>query len=460
MRVIIFLCVFSVSLVQSGTPADWGKDLFKNPGKYFSNNYEKSLFIGFKKKFKNVSIENIIKEDRRSILHLKLKSSSEYLLVCELDKNLKIKRIFRQLKFLSDMDRSIIDKIIIQWLGKFFYHLDAGNKEAMYDLVFHKETKILYKNLSDKKDIIKQLLKDFPAAINPQQLKIEAVDSKYRVGVFISLGSNIMLEVNSRLANITNTDELQENLFRDLETVFRENNQNKQNKFLSLKERIKYITENYPKSHIKEDTLKINYPNLGLKTLSEMNYILAQDNAGPKFSSIIQIKMNEAGSALLLNGRYPLSFYQAPGLNKDYKPIVKTAVEHLFNQFICMSFAAKEAYPWEISGTVKYRGYLYHNLSVPATAKWAALWQELKQEGALYFYPSSIDILENEIVVHGLIYILKDEQMNFYHFGEVAARFSDFQNLSRINIELNFYPFLSRVGVSGFKEWQNILQSN
>ena len=195
-----------------------------------------------------------------------------YQLVCELNDQLKIKRVYRYLPFLEGKDYSISDRIIIKWVGKFFYHLDIGDEEAMYDLVFHNDTKLVYNKLTDKRQIIRRLLEDFPKIIKPREIEIKSNKSKYRVGIYASLGSNLLLEINSKLANITDTDELQENLYINLErAIYKTKSASIGTKYL---ENIYSIAAAYPDAVLKGDTLQIKYPCLGLNSLKRIYYLL------------------------------------------------------------------------------------------------------------------------------------------------------------------------------------------
>lgn len=451
MRTIYIIFLLSCFIFGQSIEQDkWITGLLKNPATAFSNNYEKHLFSQFRKKFSNLKVENIVKNDKTYILQLDLGKKQTYHLSCVLNDQFKIKRIYRDLPFLKSREYSVSDRIIIKWIGRFFYHLDSGDKEAMYDLIFHNDTKLIYNKITDKKQIIQSLLNDFPRTIKPREIEIRSSMSKYRVGIYVFLSADLFLEINSKLANITDTDELQENLYLNLERAINKAKDYSENKEIS--EKIKTIINSYPNAALEGDTLLINYPELGLKALSKIRYLLKINKSGIDISSIIHLKTDASKSTLFFNKSYPLSFYKNPNIKNNYMWEIEKAIGNLFTQFICLPFLQKNFLSWQLSGEVKYRGYLYHDLIIKNTKQWSTFWAELKKEGAIYFYPSSVDISDNEMIIHGLVYILKDGQMNFYHFGELLARYTDFSNLNKAKIELNFYPFLSRVGVKRFDE--------
>ncbi len=105
----------------------------------------------------------------------------------------------------------------------------------------------------------------------------------------------------------------------------------------------------------------------------------------------------------------------------------------------------------DISGSVNYRGYEKHQILLNNKQQWIQFLHSLRKEGAFYFYPSKLDY-RGQIIIHGLLYIVNENSLNFYHFGEIMTRFSESDDKSKMSIELSLYPFLSRFGVSKFDE--------
>ena len=175
-----------------------------------------------------------------------------------------------------------------------------------------------YDGQTDKKEIIARLLSDFPSIIKPNDISIEAQKSKFRVSVFIQFSANILLEIDSKLANITNTDELQENLFSKLSENFRNGKvQDPVSSRTSADSKIDEIVKIYSGSKYSEDLLTIHYPDLGMKTLQNINYkIIPKNDPGlNSFSSSIKIAAHNSEGTVLLNDVYPLSLYKKPNLD-------------------------------------------------------------------------------------------------------------------------------------------------
>ena len=441
--ILLIFIIFFVVFGQHSKQDNWVKQLIQKPDVVFADDYEKYLFAEFRKKFPELVIKNTVHNTNAIILDIMLDSDESYYLACMVDKHKRIKHIYRYIPAFNNDNYSISDQIITRWVGKFFYHLDIGDKEAVYDLVYHNDTKLVYKQISSKKEIINSLMRDFPKIIKPDKIDISAAASQYRVAIYIYLTSNLLLEINSKLANITDTDELQENLFTALGKSIKTVGPVQHNSDV-----IKSIISVYNNIKIKKDTLQIDYPDIGMKALKNINYIFKKREDKEDFYSLISLQGNNIEETLTLNKSYPLSIYN--NFNRIDKHKMEQAIAALYNQFIQMQFANYDFSQWQIKGIVKYRGYLYHDIIINNTLGWTAFLRELAKEGALYFYPSAIETAQDKIIVHGLIYILKDQQMNFYHFGEIVAKFNKLNNLNNIEIELNLYPFLSRVGVKNF----------
>jgi hypothetical protein len=451
----LFYIIFFVSILNSNADnyinINWCHLVFQNPDKYITDNYEKHIFKKFISKFPNIKIKKVYKIQNTCFAETIINSKQSYILSFDLDKNNNIKKISRHLIQFDFENKSIREIAILKWLFKFFYYLDAGAKEAMYDMVFHEETKIQYFGLSDKKEIITKLIKDFPIIILPNSINVTEEQSSYFVRVSIKLMENIYLEITNKLSNLTDTYELQEDLFNRIKRSILEEPKN--TKSLLTKDKIfEKITQIYPNAIVNSDTVTIPHPKQGIKVMDGIEYLIQDTIFKPMVASRLKLNYNEENSTIILNNAYPISFYKSPQIENLPIDQLTIALESVYNLFIQFCHKNNVINFGQMTGEVQYRGYQKHNLDLKNIYEWNHFWNVLYNEGSVYFYPSRIDYLKNEINIQGLLYVIKDQNMNFYHFGELITHLPQERSELDVKLELNFYPFLSRIGVSSFNE--------
>jgi len=71
----------------------------------------------------------------------------------------------------------------------------------------------------------------------------------------------------------------------------------------------------------------------------------------------------------------------------------------------------------------------------------------LRTEGSLYFYPSKIDYEQKNILIHGIMYILHENNFNYYHFCELKIIFLNKADPEMLELELELFPFVKNLDV-------------
>ena len=95
-----------------------------------------------------------------------------------------------------------------------------------------------------------------------------------------------------------------------------------------------------------------------------------------------------------------------------------------------------------IKGMIKYKGYKIHDVDLQNSEQWLNLLEVLRQQGALYFYPSKIDDVEAHLMIYGLLYVIERGKASFYHFGELTVTFSKNNKLPENEFKLILYPYI------------------
>jgi hypothetical protein len=430
----------------------WAEELLFNHTGYFSDAYEKNIFNIFKKKFPKARIKDFVFYEQKNFVELTLEIDKKaYVLVIELDGKGKVKGVQRKILDMVLKKDSTVEQLVFKWLGKFLYRIDAGDDESIYDLIFHADTRISYKKIKSKKEIIKHLKADFPRYIQPFQINLEELPSSFLVQISIHLAEDIYLEISNTLANITNTDELQESLYKKIASdILSVNSDDPSNLITSKKQLIDYLSDYYIHARMDLDTLIIPYPRQGIKELKQMKYLIADKGAKINIDPILYLNEKRKGT-LMINDAYPVSSYRSDSGESNDLSELRNALKLMYRMFLLEIKSRAVKNDTDISGIVNYRGYEKHQIRLNNRQQWIHFLHSLRKEGAFYFYPSKLDY-RGQIIIHGLLYVVNENSLNFYHFGEVITKFSESDEKLKMNIELSLYPFLSRFGVSKFEE--------
>jgi len=244
------------------------------------------------------------------------------------------------------------------------------------------------------------------------------------------------------------TDVLQESLYVQL--LMEINNPSReitaafpQNKFQLLQRGLQY----YPKAVLRGDTIIIPYPARKIKKFKEIKYFIpteyfTEHSEIASFQPEIQLFLNPEKSTLIINNSYLLSYYRSPGINnKSLQQSIKV-LQYIFNLLLPYTNNIRKIRGYDTKAVVYYKGYTEHTIKLDSEKKFYAFWESLCGQGSLYFFPSKIDDLEKRIIVYGLLYVIKDNILNAYHFGELTVAFSKQHKRERVELQLDFYPFV------------------
>jgi len=454
----IFFIISYVSAQNTIINSYWGKQLLKYPQQFFISSYEKDIFQKFQKKFSHIQFKKIEQYDTSCLIELYLSQGNAfYSLILELDKDKKIASVYRNLLKTDIKQGREADEIILKWLGKFFYRIDAGDSAAMYDMVFNKNIDMRYNGLSDKSKIIIKLLEKFTGIVKPLEINLQKKSSLYSVRVSFQFSADLFFQIPAELASASDTDVLQENLLNMI-MIHMNNNYNTGNAYSIPKDRSKLLEQvnrYYPESIIQDDEILIPYPQRITKVLKEIRYeILGEKfDSGFSFSEInaqVNLEYKKDRGLITMNNTCKISLYQTPGIQHYTIEQSEKALQDIFKMILLFPFInAKDVYT-NLKGFVQYRGYNVHKIILATRHEWAIFWEVLRKEGSVYFYPSRIDDLENVLLIHGLVYVIKDNKYDLYHFGELTIRFP--KGNTDMEINLIFYPFVTRMALSSLKE--------
>jgi len=203
----------------------------------------------------------------------------------------------------------------------------------------------------------------------------------------------------------------------------------------------------YPKSIIRNDTLIIPYPPQKVDRFKEIKYFIPEGyfRNNNNFTSLqpqIQLHLNPEKSTLMINNSYLLSLYRSTDSHNNPLQHYKKVLQHVYNLLLPYTIIIRRQVKSNYNAFIHYKGYKEHNITLDSEEKFYAFWESLCGQGALYFFPSKIDDVETRIIVYGLLYVMRDDIINAYHFGELKVAFSK-KNMDKIDeLQLDFYPFV------------------
>jgi hypothetical protein len=216
----------------------------------------------------------------------------------------------------------------------------------------------------------------------------------------------------------------------------------------------KHIRKYYPNVDIMADTIFIPYPDLGMKIIDKIKYSIPNnyfsDLPGKAdIEAILKADFYKEKGILNLEKKYPVSIYLASGQEDSTINLAITRLQQIYTSFLMGSSPGTVSVDDRIEGSVKYRGYEAHDIKLNDFKEWNVLWNFLRKEGSIYYFPSRINVTNEGMTIRGLIYIFENVDLHFYHFGELILKYGSGKNTDT-NATLVLYPFLSRIGVSGF----------
>jgi hypothetical protein len=341
-------------------------------------------------------------------------------------------------------------------LGKFFYRLDAGDTAALYDMIFYEKNTIRYNGLSNKSEIVGKLTRKFTSNIQISKIEYQEQSSFLSIVASVPFSSDIFFRIAHDWAEAKNSDILQENLYHRI--ISRLNNTDSAISLISLESRLEllnYLKENYPEGNEQRDLFVIPYPQSLQHIINEIRYKIQVHQPGLgsnpiNVDPIIQLEFKQDRGILILNNTCNISYYSPHDHNNSDLHNSEQVLKKIFNMFILIPFIADKEFNKNLKGQVYYRGYKVHTINLISDHQWSNFWQVLRMEGSLYFYPTKIDDLGNEMIIGGLIYIHRNKRMDFYHFGELTINIPMDKNGMELSMKLDFYPYINRANVLDF----------
>lgn len=453
----IFLLV-SLAFCQSNKKnLSLGRQFLAYPQKYFVSSYEKAIFQRFKNRFPNINLKDVIAIQNNYLLEIFIvKEKKPYKLMLEMDTQERITSVYRYLSKDIIKSRKKSDAIILKWLGKFFYRLDAGDSAALHDMIFHEKNRIRYNNLSNKSEIVAQLFRKFQSIVPLSEINYQEQTSFYSIIASIPFSSDIFFQIAHEWVEVKDSDLLQRNLYQRIISALNKNESLESSmRFKSKLELLKYLKEYYPETIEQGDIFVVPYPQTLKQEIKEIRFKIKENTKQPGYNSInidpiLNFEFKQDKSILIFNKSCNISYYSPP--YKKIRNLERTEqlLKKIFNMFLLFPFTTHlESYK-DLTGEVYFRGYDVYKIELTINQQWSNFWQVLRNEGSIYFYPTKIDDFENEIVIGGFIYIIKDKRMDSYHFGELTIHVSDNMNDISLVMKLNFYPFINRTNVVDF----------
>jgi hypothetical protein len=247
------------------------------------------------------------------------------------------------------------------------------------------------------------------------------------------------------------TDALQEDLYLRIIAKLREPYQKNtlrppETSFQLLQNCLKY----YSNATLDGNALTVSYPVQKIKEVKEIRYLIPRDyfNQKKKISFLqpdIHLLYNRDKSTVTLNRSYTFSFYRLPGLKSNSLEQSKGAIQQIFNLIFPYPQMQNHHFLRELKGIIYFKGYQVHEIKIDSAKQLFTFWEYLRKDGSLYFYPSKIDDLGEHLIIHGLLYVIKDKIVNIYHFGELTISFRKSSQPIISEFKLIFFPFIKNL---------------
>jgi hypothetical protein len=256
------------------------------------------------------------------------------------------------------------------------------------------------------------------------------------------------LNVIAKPSDVIATDVLQESLYGQILSEINNPNQRSHSKPPEHKyQLLEGCRQYYPNATLRSDTLIIPYPDQKVERFKEIKYFIPAkyfgDNDKPtSLQPKIQLHLNPDKSTLMINNSYLLSYYRSPGIKNNSLEQCTKVLQYIFNLLLPYTTINGTPAGYNYNAIVHYKGYKEHEIKLDSEGKFYAFWESLSGQGSLYFFPSKIDDLETRTSVYGLLYVMKDDIVNAYHFGELKVTFSKLNMAEMYELRLVFYPFV------------------
>lgn len=261
-----------------------------------------------------------------------------------------------------------------------------------------------------------------------------------------SLGKNVV-----EYYHANDTDVLQEDLYHRLVSRIENHTSINENpipttRFQFFQNSLKY----YPEATLKGEMFIIPYPQGKFKNFKEMRYHIPSDFFKDNYpeSSLqpeITLQKSTEKSTLIFNNAYTLVFYRSPGIKSDALLKSTQAIQKIYNLILPGSQKSEPDKSFYIKGTLFFKGYQPHTITFTTLSQLRLFLDELTVEGSLYFYPSRIEIHQKTIIINGLLYVIKDNILNIYHFAEIDIIFTNTSTPDYSEFKMTFYPYIKNL---------------
>jgi hypothetical protein len=273
-------------------------------------------------------------------------------------------------------------------------------------------------------------------------------DNSHVFSKTVVLQADSSVKRTSKPSHDFDIDELQERLYAQI--ISEINNPKSDILHLTIKDKnqlIEICQQYYPKAKLNGDTLIIPYPPQKVEKFKQIRYLIPpsyfeKNSTITSLQPQIELYLNPDKSTLLINNTYFISLYRSPRVDNSSIRQYKKILQYIFNLLLPYTYKMNTIGNSKNKTIVYYKGYKEHTIHLESAEKFYAFWESLCGQGALYFFPSKIDDIESSIIVHGLLYVMKDGSLNIYHFGELKVMFSKQYLNAGYEIQLNFYPFV------------------
>lgn len=453
---LLFLAIVGLSIggarAQDGDTTTWIKNFWQNPQHYLADDYERSIFQKFTKKFPGAALRNISRKPagvQRENLIVQLKLSAYvpdyYLLIEKSALAGEVQRVYRYLPQLQDYADENVAGVNLQkeyqWLGKLLYRVDAGDSAAILDLIFYKDIKISYNRLTSKAEIAAALIRDYSKVVDVRQVDIKSHQQRLQVELQTQNFNGILLDLPDKFTENRNTDALQNELYQKFTTILRHPAGSTRLPPALREDPLR----RFPGSIIDGNSLKIPYLEKKVAGLPAMHFLLSTSGA---MTPQINLKVHSSG-IVAMNDGLKIPFYGNLGNPRQDLQRLQASLAAIYKLFT--NYPLENNLRKDLSVTMRYRAYRPHEMPDIGGDGWAALLAHLEQQHTLYFYPSRIDLRGGKLRINGLFYAISRSSGSYYHFAELSVNWRHNTPGKMNDIQLTFYPYVQNndPGVAG-----------
>lgn len=437
--VIILLCVTTFLIGnQEKYDAAWCNRLISNPDLIFADSYEKNLFQSFSAKNQVLKVDvSLIDTTRNFVVSKLILDSASYTLILALNNKGKVLRVFRNVPIIQS------EHILLQnWLGALLYRIDAGNQSILEDFFFPGDIQLTYRGQSKKRQLIRQLLNDFPGIIRINEVVVDENPVQYRLMLTMSNLYELDITLPKSILQFANIDEQAEILFqRFLQDIRNPAEPPPENQYsLDFESQLRLLSAYYSEITVSKNELILHYPSLDDLPKSQMNYHWdSVQGLMPDFN----LKYDASRKQLLFNKSLAIGVSTHHMNDTELQRKAQNVIVRVINLLLPRSnlfIPDSTAFP---TTEFIYNAYNPQKLAITTRNEWLQLKQIVFNEGALYYYPSFISLNDDSLTLTGLVYIIPNKPDTHHHFSELRTTFLMSNSDPKIReIHWIFYPYL------------------